>query len=75
MTSPTSPTPPHTIEVEISPDGEIKATVHGVTGSICSQLSSWLDQLGAVKEDRQTADYTKRQSAGTTTKTTTGRGS
>jgi hypothetical protein len=50
---------PHTIEVEIQPDGSIKGEVKGVTGPSCSSLSAWLDELGNVEVDLHTADYRK----------------
>lgn len=50
---------PHTIEVEILPDGQVKGAVKGVTGKSCTALSAWLDEIGEVTVDRHTADYDK----------------
>ena len=47
----------HTIEVVITEDGEIKATVQGVAGPACEDLSRFLDQLGEVVEDKKTPDF------------------
>ena len=49
--------PKHSIEVEISPTGEITATVKGVTGTACTQISAWLDKMGEVVEDKHTIDF------------------
>jgi len=62
---------PHTIEVEITPEGEIKATVKGVPGPKCGELSAFLDGLGTVVEDSHTPDYYRQQAAGN--RVTTGR--
>jgi hypothetical protein len=48
---------PHTIIIEIQPDGKITGTVVGVSGPACAPLSAWLDELGHVEDDRQTPDY------------------
>lgn len=50
---------PHTLIVEINPDGTVTGEVKGVTGKSCSDISKWLDELGDVKEDRHTADWYK----------------
>ena len=60
---------PHTIEVEITPEGEIKATVKGVNGPKCGELSAFLDDLGTVVEDQRTSDYYRSQTVGTRVKT------
>ena len=56
-----NPTPaaPHTIDIEIAPDGQITGTVKGVTGPACSDISKWLNSLGEVTEDQHTPDYYK----------------
>ncbi len=51
---------PHTIVIEIQPDGKIKGEVKGVAGAHCGPLSEWLDELGEVLEDRKTPDYYKQ---------------
>jgi len=48
---------PHTIEIVITPDGEVKATVQGIKGPSCGEASAFLDRLGEVVEDRDTAEY------------------
>ncbi len=48
--------PPHTIKIEISPEGEVKATVQGVKGAACTDISKFLDELGNVIEDQATAE-------------------
>lgn len=50
---------PHTIVIEIKPDGKITGEVKGVSGKQCAPLSEWLDELGGVLEDRHTPDYYK----------------
>ncbi len=47
---------PHTIEIEITPQGEVKATVQGVKGAACTDISKFLDELGEVVEDQATAE-------------------
>lgn len=47
----------HTIDVTITEDGEIKATVQGVTGPACEDISKFLDRLGEVVEDTKTPDF------------------
>ena len=46
------------IEIEIS-NGKVTATVHGVSGPKCSDLSKWLDSLGTVEKDEKTLDFQK----------------
>lgn len=50
---------PHTLVIEIKPDGKITGEVKGVNGKHCAPLSAWLDELGEVIEDRHTPDYYK----------------
>jgi hypothetical protein len=50
---------PHSIEIVIDENGQIKSEVKGVAGADCSKLSKWLDDLGAVTEDRHSPDYYK----------------
>jgi hypothetical protein len=57
-------TTPVTIDIEITPDGEIKSTVSGVSGPQCGPLSEFLDKLGEVVEDSPTADFYQTASLG-----------
>jgi hypothetical protein len=63
-------TTPHTIEIVITEDGKITSVTKGVDGPACSEISKWLDSLGTVEEDSQTADYRKpaRQGIGNGTR-------
>ncbi|MGD9099247.1 MAG: DUF2997 domain-containing protein [Anaerolineae bacterium] len=54
---------PHTIEIEITPQGEVKATVQGVKGAACADISAFLDELGEVAEDRVTAEFYEQPTA------------
>ena len=49
----------HTLTIEITPDGEIRSTVHGIAGPDCSKISEWIDSLGNVTKDEKTLDYSK----------------
>lgn len=49
----------HEIDISIDEIGHITATVGGVSGQACSDISKWLDQIGVVTEDRHTQDYYK----------------
>ena len=55
---------PHTIQIQITPEGKVVGQVKGVSGPACAPLSAWLDQLGVVESDSQTPDY-RRQSSQT----------
>ena len=48
------------IEIEITKGGKIIATVKGVEGPACSNISAFLDQLGKVDVDQNTDDYYKQ---------------
>ena len=50
---------PHTLEIVIDADGKLTCEVKGVQGKECTNITSWLDELGEVTEDRHTADYFK----------------
>ena len=50
----------HELIIDITPDGKVIGEVKGVEGASCAPLSEWLDELGAVLEDRKTPDYHKR---------------
>lgn len=50
---------PHSLTIEIAPNGEIKSTVHGVAGADCSKISEWIDSLGNVTRDEKTLDWNK----------------
>jgi hypothetical protein len=54
----------HTIDVEISQEGEIRTTVNGVQGEGCEALTQWLEELGEVVEHRRTPDYYRQQTTG-----------
>ena len=47
------------ITIEITKDGQIKSTVHGVAGADCSKLAEWIDSLGEVTKDVHTDDFYK----------------
>jgi len=49
----------HSLTIEISPEGELKSTVHGIAGPDCSKISEWIDSLGNVTKDEKTLDYSK----------------
>lgn len=48
---------PHTIQIEITKEGEVKATVENIAGPQCGPLSAFLDELGAVVEDDPTPEF------------------
>ncbi len=50
---------PHEIVIVIGPDGKITSTVNGIAGPSCTELTKWLEELGAVEVDSPTADYRK----------------
>jgi hypothetical protein len=56
--------------VNIGQDGKIEATVRGVQGPSCSNLSAWLDKLGSVEKDDPTPDFNR---VGVSTNVKTGR--
>jgi hypothetical protein len=66
------PIPQHTIQVTITETGEIKATVQGVNGPTCGQLSAFLDELGKVVEDQRTPDFYRQQAVTSGQRLTTG---
>lgn len=51
----------HTIEIEITPEGQIKSTVKGVSGPDCGRLTKWLEELGSVTKDEHTLDFYAQQ--------------
>jgi len=57
---------PHTITLQITPDGKIIGEVKGVAGPHCAPLSAWLDELGLVEIDSPTPDYRKAPTVHTT---------
>lgn len=46
-----------TINVEIDEQGNVKATVEGVAGPACAEVSAFLDRLGPVEVDENTPDF------------------
>ncbi len=46
-----------TIEVNIDEQGDIEATVQGVAGPGCADVGKFLDELGQVTEDQNTAEF------------------
>lgn len=54
-----------TITVEIDAQGQVKATVEGVAGPVCGEISAFLDGLGEVTVDENTPDFFQ-QAAGQT---------
>ena len=51
-----------TIEVTISPTGEVSIQTRGYTGSTCRQASQFLEKaLGQVAQDRPTAEMYQSQ--------------
>jgi len=54
------PTP--TIAWEITPDGELKYQVQGVSGSNCQSLTAGLDALGEVVATELTPEYYQSES-------------
>lgn len=55
-----------TIEVKIDEQGSVEATVQGIQGPACADVSKFLDGLGLVTEDLNTAEY-YQQATNTTT--------
>jgi len=49
----------HQIVIKINPDGTMTSEVKGVSGSKCTTLSAWVNQLGQVTEDKHTDDFYK----------------
>lgn len=45
------------INIEIDAAGNVKATVEGVTGPVCGEISAFLDSLGEVTRDENTPDF------------------
>lgn len=50
----------HELIIDITPEGKVIGEVKGVEGASCAPLSEWLDELGAVLEDRKTPNYHKQ---------------
>jgi hypothetical protein len=58
MKKPTTTTnQPHEIVIEIDEMGNFTAEVLGITGTACTEISAFLDQLGEVIEHNHTADF------------------
>lgn len=49
-----------TLNITISPNGQVTSEVKGVAGPGCEQLQQWLAELGDVTVDRRTPDYYQR---------------
>lgn len=47
----------HTIKVTITPDGKVTSEVNGIKGTTCEGAADFLNQLGAVVEDRPTGEF------------------
>ncbi len=48
----------HEIDIEITPDGEVKLQVRGVAGAECLELTRKLEEeLGLVVEREKTSEY------------------
>jgi hypothetical protein len=48
---------PHEIELEITPEGQIKSTVKGVEGPSCEGLLDFLAEMGEIVADKRTPDF------------------
>ena len=49
------------IEVEITPDGEIKLTTHGLSGNACMEETAAMEKaLGKVKDRTKTSEFFKQ---------------
>lgn len=55
----------HTIDVVIDENGSIQATVNGLPGPACGDVTRWIEALGEVVEDVKTPEYYRRQMVGT----------
>lgn len=55
-----------TITVEIDATGNIKATVEGVMGPVCGEISQFLDDMGQVTMDEPTGDFYQTTQSSTT---------
>lgn len=53
------------ITVDINANGTVKATVEGVTGPVCGEISAFLDDLGLVTVDENTPDFYQAVQGGT----------
>lgn len=48
----------HEIEIEITPEGEVKLTVKGVSGQSCVDLTKGIEEaLGIVVDRQKTSEY------------------
>lgn len=53
----------HEIDIEITPDGEVKLQVRGVAGAECLELTRKLEEeLGLVVEREKTSEYYQAES-------------
>lgn len=51
----------HEIDVVISDGGKIEATVVGIEGATCKDLTKWLSKIGQVIEHNVTKDFFKKE--------------
>jgi hypothetical protein len=49
------------IEITITPEGDLKGELRGIEGAGCEKLLDWLAELGTTTVDRRTPDYYRRQ--------------
>ncbi|MBN1923056.1 MAG: DUF2997 domain-containing protein [Anaerolineae bacterium] len=53
------------ITVTISSDGKITTVVNGIAGPSCGAATKFLEELGAVVEDRHTDEFYVAEETGT----------
>lgn len=51
----------HEIDVVISDGGKIEATVNGVEGPVCKDLTKWFQKLGKMVDKGATKDMYKKE--------------
>lgn len=50
----------HKIILDIKRDGTMTSEVKGISGAKCTTASEWVNQVGAVTEDKHTDDFYKQ---------------